>query len=400
MQILLINNNSSISKLIHLTAKKYDYDIEEIGDIADLEDKKRDIVIVDDEAAKEIDTQMLKEKCKCEKLIYIGNKNSQKPEDYSEILIKPFLPSDFKDMVDSVINIEKSIEEDVEDEIIAQEVMSAFDQNEDEAGEEELDMDMQDKQENKDDNQQNDKADEDVSEDSIEDEELLLDEDLFLDDEESLKKVDYDEDGVSEEEDKESVSSILDKDDIEEVKELLNESEDDETLDEEDEEDIQEPSIEPTEENFDISDLKDEIKDMNVSDQEVSEIEIGESKKEEDLSKDEVIEDNKTDDEQNHSQELDLIDEESLKELFGETTKKEEVEDNIIEKEEDMQIESFEDIKPKEKKKKKKKKKKSSKKIPIRLQEEITSKLLDIDTLREVLDGMEIRIKFYNKNKK
>ena len=103
---------------------------------------------------------------------------------------------------------------------------------------------------------------------------------------------------------------------------------------------------------------------------------------EDDLSK-------KDNDQDKEKEELDMIDEDSLKELF-------QIKDKNDPKEENMYIQSLKENKPKKKKKKKKIKKEKL----ASLQEEITSKLLDIDTLREVLDGMEIRIKFYNKNKK
>jgi len=468
MQILLINTNSSVSKLIHLTAKKYDYNVEEISDITELTDESKDMVFVDDEASKEIDIDLLKEKTKCDEVIFIAPKGSQKPEGYKYMLTKPFLPSDFQNIIENISNTHKVVEEEAVIEEIADKAQDESDdeeysvtdefndiekseeKNEDLKTEEESEekdneneeVNTQNKEEIKD-IQGSDESDDDI-ENAIE-EDITFDEDLFIDDEDNIKaeeNKDIDEEIVSDEK-KDQNSSILDKEDIMEVKELLEDNEEEfveDNLDINDKTITKSDDIKPGKEDFDISELKDDFdefkdeeepiedeidkfefdidkdidsanlqenekeKQSDYTDEfedtqaeesinEEAQVAISDIKEENDIAKTE-----KTNTTHNSQEELDLIDEESLKELFDEAQDTKESKENLTDKEENMYIESL------EKKKKKKKKKNKNKKIKdkklIELQEEITSKLLDIDTLREVLDGMEIRIKFYNKNKR
>ncbi len=468
MQILLINTNSSVSKLIHLTAKKYDYNVEEISDITELTDESKDMVFVDDEASKEIDIDLLKEKTKCDEVIFIAPKGSQKPEGYKYMLTKPFLPSDFQNIIENISNTHKVVEEEAVIEEIADKAQDESDdeeysvtdefndiekseeKNEDLKTEEESEekdneneeVNTQNKEEIKD-TQGSDESDDDI-ENAIE-EDITFDEDLFIDDEDNIKaeeNKDIDEEIVSDEK-KEQNSSILDKEDIMEVKELLEDNEEEfveDNLDINDKTITKSDDIKPGKEDFDISELKDDFdefkdeeepiedeidkfefdidkdidsanlqenekeKQSDYTDEfedtqaeesinEEAQVAISDIKEENDIAKTE-----KTNTTHNSQEELDLIDEESLKELFDEAQDTKESKENLTDKEENMYIESLE--KKKSKKKKKNKNKKIKDKKLIELQEEITSKLLDIDTLREVLDGMEIRIKFYNKNKR
>jgi len=111
MQILLINNNPSISKLIDLTAKKYGYNLEELEDIDGLQDERKDIVFVDDALSDKVDLDRLKNLTMCKELVFIGKKGSIKPDDYQYELVKPFLPSDFHDIVESIKEEELESEE-------------------------------------------------------------------------------------------------------------------------------------------------------------------------------------------------------------------------------------------------------------------------------------------------
>lgn len=444
MQILLINDNSSVSKLINLTAKKYDYDIEEVDDISKVEHKKRDIVFVDDGVLKEVDSALLKERTECEELVYIGSKGVQKPDEYKHMLIKPFLPSDFKKIVESIAQEDKATEQEVkEQEVVQEEVDSDLSKEKEDAISDELQIDSLNDDEDvsniqKSDDDLEDEIDdvtlqEKVDEEDLDieslkdeqgdDEELLLDNKLFIDNEESIKTDDEDSDNLIEElvgheDDK---TAILDKEDIQEVKELLQESDDEDISDElqvdediKDESDLKVDETDSTQDSFDIDDLKDQLEDEDdivfQEDKDDKDIYLSEAEsiKEEDIAiTDEFKDKDKEKDEdkeevlsnendikvkEDEKEELDLIDEDSLRELFDQqddSTSKVDIKDQ----EEDR-------YKKISKKSKSKKKKKRAKKKKLALQEEIVSKLLDIDTLREVLDGMEIRIKFYNKNKR
>ena len=160
----------------------------------------------------------------------------------------------------------------------------------------------------------------------------------------------------------ETVPSVLDKEDIEEVKGLLD--------DEENTKDI-------TTKDFDTDDFNEEPNTIN------NEKEIDKENKSENIN-DEDDEDIISECDENKD-ELDGIDEFNLKELFEDKQKSEK------KKEKDMPVDTV---------KKPKKPKKDKKKKNNKIKEEIISQILDIDTLRNILDGMEVRIKFYNKNKK
>ena len=158
-------------------------------------------------------------------------------------------------------------------------------------------------------------------------------------------------------------------------------------------------------EDIEIDENDEDIKDISSTEKDIDLIDEDENLEEITSSKQDKIEEISEEDniKNNHPtvqsvEELDMIDEKSLKELFGQNIDEEEMQE-VNSNEEEMEVESFEEIKPKKKKKKKNKKNILNQEALSSLQEEITSKLLDIDTLREVLDGMEIRIKFYNKNK-
>ena len=460
MQILLINDNSSVSKLINLTAKKYDYSIEEINDITELKEEHKDIIFIDDAISKDLDIELLKQKTGCSEFVYIASKGSQAPQEYKYTLEKPFLPSDFQNIVENIIDINKTIDEDSNIEEIVQKVED-FTEEKEEFSLDELEIDEKKDEILEDEslNGENDLENKQIAEvkndkvQSLEDgfdkdgeEELSIDEDLFVDDEDSAK-------GISD-----NSTTILDKEDIEEVKELLDENEDIEDELQTIEKGVDRDILNSTQESFATSDINDDSSDsdnfssQNSIDEEKQSIEPENIQKYDD-SEDLTLEDKKleenviekeedkkdtlvieniqsiakenesfskiSDSKQNNpkdtinnntidnkqrvgsAEELDKIDEQSLKELFGQSSDNENEETPEISNiEEEMEVESFEEIKPTKKKKKKNKKKKLNQEVLSSLQEEITSKLLDIDTLREVLDGMEIRIKFYNKNKK
>ncbi len=508
MKILLINENSSISKLIGLTAKKYDYEIVEVADPTELEKAEYDVVLIDDQLEDLIDANTIKNKTSTDEIVYIASKDKTKPDGYKHILTKPFLPSDFHDLIESIKTLKSAIDNEVVDEEIVGE--SNFEQPETKEGQEEIDESIDDDTEKEVEN-----SFEDLDLDGeLEFDEEKIDEDLFIDDEDEILKDSTNDNEEGEPISQEPETSILDKDEIEEVKELLDDNLDIDFKDEEDEkspddlnidlaleedevpttdefdlsaidkedskehdlnsfieeeerkvEDVvydeeieggddlslddlgieemsdvsNDDELEEKSEDFDIADMNndDEIKeeehkvedvpydeeiedsddlsldDLNleeIGDEEEGEIDsdditndaiISEDIKEEATAQDDSLE--KESEEKEEKDELDEINEESLQELFGEKeidndlVKNEEAEEAIDNKEEDMIMETEEELKPKSKKKKKKKTKEED---LANLKEEITAKLLDIDTLREVLDGMEVRIKFYNKSKK
>ncbi len=384
MQILLVNDNPSVSKLINLTAKKYGYSLDELADINELETKNKDIVFIDDALSSKIDLVELRNLTNCDEFVYIGKKNDIKPDEYKYMLTKPFLPSDFHDIVENISSLKNVAEEVFED-------SDLLDSVEDEKlKKEEFKID-------------------DIDLDNISNIEENLDEDINLDlDNESNEDEKTEEpeniNNLHKEEAEVDIPAILDKEDIDEVKELLDEEESDRKEVDNMDEIIDTKDLEI--EDFDITDLN--IADENYTQTEKTNEDIPEQIKVEDNDKiaekneeeepkdtvmevDENISDYKTSTDKEEN-ELDKIDEENLRELFGENS-----EIDNVNKEEDMYIETIKKVK---KSKKSKKAKKDKKINNTEIKEEMVSQLLDIDTLREVLDGMEIRIKFYNKNKK
>ncbi len=387
MKILLINNNPSISKLINLTAKKYGYDLDELVSINGFEQKDEDVVFIDDTLSEETDLNELRNLTNCDEFVYIGKKNSIKPNEYKYMLTKPFLPSDFHNIVEDMSSLKNVAEEVLEDNDLIDSV------EDEELEKEEFKIDNIGL-ENVSNVEENSEEDISLKKEPDENKEIL----------EEPEEVDnfgsLDENGIESKKVERDIPKILDKEDIEEVKELLNEEENN----------IKEvESVDNSKE--DIVDAKDlEIEDLNIDDenniqaQEINEDvaeqtepedkgEIKEKNQEDELKSisleiDEDMSEDKTNNDEEEN-ELNTINEENLKELFDDNSKIDKTE-----KEENMYIETI-------KKVKKIKKPKKSKKInDAKIKEDIISKLLDIDTLREVLDGMEIRIKFYNKNKK
>ncbi len=335
MQILLINNNPSISKLIDLTAKKYGYDLDETEDINSLQDKRKDIVFIDDALSDKVDLDKLKNLTMCKELVYIGKKGSIKPDDYQYELIKPFLPSDFHDIVENI-----SLMNNVSEEVVAEDdILESVKEEELESEEFNLDdIDLETLPNIKESSEEQNEPKESKSNEEKNIEKENTDDNI----EDEVKEAD------------ETTPSILDKEDIEEVKGLLD-----------DEENTKE--ILP----LDV-DTEDFDEELNMID---NAKEIDKESKDKDI----------TSESNENKDELDGIDEFNLKELFEDKQK------SKIEKEKDMPADTV---------KKPKKDKKDKKKKNDKIKEEIVSQILDIDTLRNILDGMEVRIKFYNKNKK
>ncbi|HDV6424472.1 TPA: hypothetical protein RJS05_000269 [Campylobacter coli] len=93
MKILLLNENPVVSRLISLSAKKMSYDFEEINTY-DENLGHYDVIIVDSDIPAPL--KILKEKC--DKLIFLAPRN-QSVDIEAQILHKPFLPTDFLNLL-------------------------------------------------------------------------------------------------------------------------------------------------------------------------------------------------------------------------------------------------------------------------------------------------------------
>lgn len=98
MKILLLNENSVVSRLISLSAKKMSYDFEELNAYSD-DIGYCDVIVVDSDTPAPL--KILKEKC--DKLIFLAPRN-QTIDIEAQILYKPFLPTDFLNLLDPSTN--------------------------------------------------------------------------------------------------------------------------------------------------------------------------------------------------------------------------------------------------------------------------------------------------------
>ena len=102
MRLLLINNNPAVSRLINLSAEKYGYEIEEFkGDDFDL-NENFDITIADNEAVSDNSMLLLRESGNLGEIIYVGPKGLPKPIYANHFLQKPFLPTDFIELIKTI----------------------------------------------------------------------------------------------------------------------------------------------------------------------------------------------------------------------------------------------------------------------------------------------------------
>ncbi|ENQ6620183.1 hypothetical protein ACEQHX_001554, partial [Campylobacter lari] len=102
MKVLLINSNTAVSKLISLGVQKLGYDFEEITNTEEL-GEFYDVIIIDHDIEASLDDL----KSKCNRLICLLPRNQEQVEGV-ECLYKPFLPTDFIELLGG----EKTLNED------------------------------------------------------------------------------------------------------------------------------------------------------------------------------------------------------------------------------------------------------------------------------------------------
>ena len=96
--ILLINENKIVSRLLGLSCEKNGYELEEVKTL-DVKADSYDVVFVDSELYSNELLGEIEEKLKYTKLGYIGTKQDDSPDGFDLIIEKPFLPTDFVDMI-------------------------------------------------------------------------------------------------------------------------------------------------------------------------------------------------------------------------------------------------------------------------------------------------------------
>ncbi|ECX9834964.1 hypothetical protein F6312_05715 [Campylobacter coli] len=96
MKILLLNENSVVSRLISLSAKKMSYDFEELNAYSE-NLGNYDVIVVDSDTPAPL--KILKEKC--DRLIFLAPRNQNVEDIDAQILQKPFLPTDFLNLLNN-----------------------------------------------------------------------------------------------------------------------------------------------------------------------------------------------------------------------------------------------------------------------------------------------------------
>ena len=97
--ILLINDNKIVSRLLQLSSQKHNYTIEEISDY-NASENAYNVIFVDSEKYDSEAWEALKSTLTYDKLGFIAERTSTKPEDMELLLEKPFLPTDFVALMD------------------------------------------------------------------------------------------------------------------------------------------------------------------------------------------------------------------------------------------------------------------------------------------------------------
>ena len=228
ISILLINDNKIVSRLLQLSSKKSGFMIEESGVLAPQKEFYNLIFVDSDKYSDELLAQ-IKDSLTYDKLVFIGTAQAKVPEGFELVLEKPFLPTDFTNLVEKNFILEdNNIDEDKSSK---DEDFDNFDNID--LDNEEFDVDnsiediakMVDSIEDIEEKVEQDKKEQKEVEDMEKDEESLPDiemdkEDLEIEDEEELPDIDeeFDIDEINEVDSKEENSNEQNDDKQEDIK--------------------------------------------------------------------------------------------------------------------------------------------------------------------------------------
>jgi uncharacterized membrane protein len=96
--ILLINDNKIVSRLLQLSSEKNGYNLKEVSTLESL-GGSYDVVFVDGDKYNDSLMGEIESKLRYGQLGYIGTKQGTTPEGFNLVIEKPFLPTDFVDMI-------------------------------------------------------------------------------------------------------------------------------------------------------------------------------------------------------------------------------------------------------------------------------------------------------------
>lgn len=125
MQVLLINQNATIERLVKLSSGKLGYELATAKDISDVESAAYGFIIIDSDLYNDEEFAILKQNFSNAKYILIITKGAERPEGFDVYVEKPFLPTE-------LVDIFSSLASSVSDDFFADD--SVFDNAESEMG--------------------------------------------------------------------------------------------------------------------------------------------------------------------------------------------------------------------------------------------------------------------------
>ncbi len=223
MNILLINDNPVVTKLVTLSAQKTGDTLEIVNAVEQIDAQAYDLLIFDNELFDPALYDALVSEVSFAKKLYMGSRGVDKPDAFDMIVNKPFLPTDLVDLFTDIsheLECAPSEEEPLFEETLLTEEEIDLDTLDDEEIDLESAIEALDDEEEIDLDSAIEALSDDESESDLEVEPLLEDMDdleISLDAEDDMTEV--------LEATPEAEESILDKDDLEEVQALLEEEE-------------------------------------------------------------------------------------------------------------------------------------------------------------------------------
>ena len=115
MNILLINTNPVVSRLISLCMREDNTVLEEVTEVSTVKLDSYDIIFVDDASCVSNAKQLLQNITSEKKVLLLGNNILEDlSEHFNEVIKKPFLPSDIRSVIDTFNHTEEKLEETVD----------------------------------------------------------------------------------------------------------------------------------------------------------------------------------------------------------------------------------------------------------------------------------------------
>lgn len=107
MKIILLNDNSAVSRLINISITKLGYELKEVHNIDDI-DGRADLLICDNGSIED----GINYSKYASNILYLVPRNYNNIKDPKYTLIKPFLPTDFMNAINNILNSSSSVQPD------------------------------------------------------------------------------------------------------------------------------------------------------------------------------------------------------------------------------------------------------------------------------------------------